>query len=464
MEKKYELVVVGGGPAGVTLAKRLGKTYKMAVIRPEEHSMIYCAMPYVIENTIEMKKCLKKDTLVTETGADLLRDTVDSIDFDNKQLHLQHEGIISYHKLVIASGANPFVPPVEGAGLDGVMGFKTQRDLEKINAYVANGLKKAVIVGAGAIGMELAQALKHKGLDVSVVDMASQVLPNLVGAEFAQRAAEELMRNEIHLLLNTRVVKLEGEEYVKEVHLDNGETIYLDSFSPCTGQDSSRIKGLVVFATGVVPELSFLPENMLETNQQGLVVNERMETSIPDVFAVGDCAAFESFITRKVTGGKLATNAVPMARVLAENLLGGNAIYKGFINGAATKVYNYYVGGTGLNAQRALDEGYEIVKGYSQVSTQFPIMPDQKELRVKLIAEKATGKILGGQVFSGEPVTALVDLISFAIQKQATVFDLVALSYASQPYQSFYPAGNAWVMAAEKIVSQLEVLPEALVI
>ncbi|MFO7938762.1 MAG: FAD-dependent oxidoreductase [Bacteroidales bacterium] len=464
MENRYELVVIGGGPAGVTLAKRLGKKYKMAVIRPEDFSMIYCAMPYVIEDTIEMQKCLKKDALVTESGADLIRDEVQRVDFSNKTVIVKQGESIHYNKLIIATGANPFIPPLEGTHLNGVMGFKTQTDLEKIHSFVNNGLKKAVIVGAGAIGMELAQALKHKGLDVTLVDMAPQVLPNLVGGEFAQRASEELIRNDIHLMLNTRVMKLEGSEFVNEVHLDNGETIYLNDYSPCTGNDNSTIKGLVVFATGVVPALSFVPENTLQVDRQGIVVNERMETSYPDVYAVGDCAQYKSFITGKITGGKLATNAVPMARVLAENLLGGNARYKGFINGAATKVYNYYVGGTGLTAQRALEEGYDILKGYSQLSTQFPIMPGQKELRVKLIAQKFTGKILGGQVFSGEPVTSLIDLISFAIQKEATVQDFIELSYSSQPYQSFYPAGNGLVMAAEKIQTQMEHFPEEVLV
>ncbi len=464
MENRYDLVVIGGGPAGVTLAKRLGKNIKMAVIRPEDYSMIYCAMPYVIENTIEMQKCLKKDELVTEAGADLIRDRVNNVNFDNKKLELHRGDVLYYNKLVIATGANPFIPPIQGADLNGVMGFKTQVDLEKINSYVNNGLKKAVVVGAGAIGIELAQALKHKGLDVSLVDMGAHILPNLVGEEFAQRAAEELIRKDIHLMLNTRVVKLEGEEFVSEVHLDNGETLYLDDFSPCTGNDDSTIKGLVVFATGVKPALSFVPENTLKIGKQGIVVNEKMETNYPDVYAVGDCAEYKSFITQKVTGGKLATNAVPMARVLAENLMGNEAAYKGFINGAATKVYNVYVGGTGLTAQRATEEGYQVLRGYSQLSTQFPIMPGQKELRVKLIAEKESGKILGGQVLSGEPVTAIVDLISFAIQKGATVQDFIDFSYSSQPYQSFYPANNSLVMAAEKIKKKMQKTPESVMI
>jgi NADPH-dependent 2,4-dienoyl-CoA reductase/sulfur reductase-like enzyme len=335
------------------------------------------------------------------------------------------------------------------------MGFKTQKDLELVMSYVEAGLKKAVVVGAGAIGIELAQALKNKGVDVSLVDMASQILPNLVGENFSQLVAKDILKNNIHLVLNSRVEKLVGKDFVKEVHLNTGEIIYLDEFKPCTG-NSDTIKGLVVFATGVVPELSFVEDTKLKMERQGIIVNERMETNLANVYAVGDCVQFNHFITGKPSPGKLATNAVPMAAVLAKNLIGRPATYKGFINGAATKVYNNYIGGTGLTVEIAKLNGFEIVKAYSQVTTQFPIMPGKKDLRVKLIADKKTGKILGGQVLSGEPVTTIVDLISLSIQQNATVYDLAELSYSSQPYQSFFPAGNAIVMAAENIISQLE--------
>ncbi len=456
MSKKYDLIIIGGGPAGITLTKRLAKTMKIVVIRPEDFSLVYCAMPYVIEDLIDKRKCFKKDELITEAGAELIRDMVKSVDFKSKTLLLQSGASLAYDKLVIASGANPFIPKIEGHDLKGVMGFKTQEDLELVTSYVENGLKKAIIVGAGAIGIELAQALKHKGLEVILVDMASQVLPNLVGPEFSQLASEQIVKNGIHLILEAKVEKLKGKDFVEEVHLDTGEIINLDDYRPCTVNDNHTIKGLVVFATGVIPELSFVQGTELQIERQGIVVNERMETNLPDVYAVGDCVQFNHFITGQPSPGKLATNAVPMAAVLANNLLGKPATYKGFINGAATKVYDNFVGGTGLTARAAQNLGFEVVKAYSQATTQFPIMPGKKDLRVKLIADKKTHKIIGGQVFSGEPVTSLVDLITFAIQKGATAHDLVELSYSSQPYQSFFPAGNVIVMAAESLIAQLE--------
>ncbi|MFO7868323.1 MAG: FAD-dependent oxidoreductase [Bacteroidales bacterium] len=453
MTQKFDIVVIGGGPAGITLAKRLGETFSMLVIRPEEHSMIYCAMPYVIENLIDIHKCYKKDEVTTDSGAKLLKDTVSKIDFNNKTVILSHSPSVQYNKLVIATGASPFIPQIEGAHLEGVLGFKTQKDLEHIHHYIDSGITKAVVVGAGAIGIELAQALRHKKLDVSLVDMASHILPNLVDSDLAEKVKEELTKNNISLHLNSRVEKLQGTDYVSEIHLDTHEKISLENNT--TG-DTSTPRGIVVFATGVVPELALIPEHTLKIGKQGIIVNERMETTIEDVYAVGDCVQYKHFITQKIAPGKLATNAVPMARILAHNLLGKKAEYKGFINGAATKVYNIFVGGTGLTSEIASCENFHIIKGHSQVTTQFPIMPHTKPLSVTLLADANTTKIIGGQVLSGEPVTSLIDLISFAIQKQATIYDIYDLSYSSQPYQSFFPAGNALVMAAEKIIVQLE--------
>lgn len=450
MKKKYEIVVIGGGPAGITLAKKLGKKFKMAIIRPEDYSMIYCAMPYVIENLIEKQKCFKKDELVTDAGAELIRDLVVSINFENKNLELSKQGKLYYDKVIIATGANPLIPKIEGSHLQGVMGFKTQIDLEILNSYVEKGLKKIIVVGAGAIGIELAQAMKNKGLDVFLIDMAPRVLPNLVDTGFSKNAENLLTENSINLILNAKVQKLNGNDFVNEVYLDNGDIINLNNHS------NSEIQGIIVFATGVTPELSLIPKSNLKIGHQGIIVNEKMETNIPDVYAVGDCVEFKSFITEKITSGKLATNAVPMARILAKNLLGQNAAYKGFINGAATKIYDKYFGGTGLTVENALAEGFEILTGYSKLSTKFPIMPNTQPLELNLVVDKKNKKIIGGQAFSGEPVATIIDLISFAIQMRASIYDLEEISYSAQPYQSFFPAGNIFVQAAEKIITKLE--------
>jgi len=449
---EYDIAVIGGGPAGITLAKMLGKKKKIAIIRPEDHSMIYCAMPYAIEGLIEHEKTLKKDDLVTDSGAELIRSIVEKIDFDKKELLLSPSNSLSYDKLVIATGAIPFIPSIPGRDLEGVFGFKTEKDLRKITGLVENGLKRAVVVGAGAIGIELALALHSKHIEVDLVDMEESVLPNLIDKEMAEGLHDKITQSGINLHLQSKVIELKGKTTVEQVILDNGKIIDFNSMEGFSELEKEDRSNLIIFAAGMVPEMSLVQDNSLKKGKGGIIVNNKMETNIPDVYAVGDCVQFSSGITGEVIPGKLATNAVPMARVLGFNLLGQNRTYPGFFNGAATKVLDHYVGGTGLSERAARHSGYEVICGYGEVMTQFPIMPEAKKMRIKLIAHKKSHLLLGGQIMSGEPVASQVDLLTFAIQKKTTVEDLTGLSYSAQPYQSFYPAANLIVLAAEDIL------------
>ena len=188
--------------------------------------------------------------------------------------------------------------------------------------------------------------------------------------------------------------------------------------------------------------------------RDGIVVDGGMHTNIKDVYAVGDCVSYFSGITGERSGGKLATNAVPMARVLADTLQGGRREYEGFFNGSATKAGNLYIGGTGLKEAEARAR-YDTLVSYAQFTTAFPIMPTAKKVKLKLIAERSSGRILGGQVVSGEPVTDKVDQLTMAVQFGLTARQLLGFSYSSQPWQSFYPAHNLLVKAAESLVAEM---------
>lgn len=448
--KHYDVVVIGGGPAGITLAKLLGRKKRLAVVRPENFSMVYCAMPYVVEGILPIEKTFKKDDLVLDVGADLIRSAARSIDFEARVVTLDDSTQVAYEELVLATGAVPFMPPVPGIDLVGVLGFKTEDDMRAINARVENGATGAVVVGAGAIGVELAQALRHQGLDVHLVDLFDTILPNMADAEMVTEAQAELAAKGITLHLGSKVVEIRGESAVEGVVLEGGESI---RFEPNAGSRTDA--GIVVFAAGMRPVVSLVEGSGIETGRDGIVVDDRMRTSLPGVYAVGDCIQFRSGITGEVISGKLATNAVPMAKILGYNLLGQDRRYKGYYNGAATKVGKYFVGGTGLSERNARLAGIDVVTGDSEVTSKFPIMPGAKKLRLKLVADRSTHRVIGAQITSEEPVTDKIDLLTFAIQKETEIAELTTLSYAAQPYQSYFPAANLVVMAAEKILSRL---------
>ncbi len=454
MEKHFELLIIGGGPAAITIAKNLRGKKDIGIIRPEDHSMIYCAMPYAIEGLLPFEKTLKKDIIVTETGSELIRDAVVNTNFAEKSVLTASGRKFSYDKLVIATGATPVLPSVPGSDLKGVMTFKTEKDLSKIIDLADKGVAKAVVVGAGAIGIELAQALNSRKIDTHLIDMADHILPNMIDYEMIEEAQEDLVKSGVNLHLKSKVVKLEGDEYTEHVLLDNNQVIHLNDIDDCSIEDKSSLRSMVVFAVGMKPTVEMFEETELNIGKDGIIVNNRMETNISDVYAVGDCCQFTSGITGKITSGKLATNAVPMGRVLAKNLSGGNEEYPGFYNGAATKVETYYVGSTGFTGKNA-ESQFDIVTGYAEFTTAFPIMPFAKKVKVKLIADKNTQTLVGGQVVSGVPVADKVDQITMAVQYKIKLKDLVNFSYSSQPYQSFYPAHNLIVKAVEEILKQL---------
>ncbi len=449
--KEYDIISIGGGPAGITIAKNLGKVKKVAIIRPEKYSMIYCAMPYVIENEIPLEKSFKSDDLVTGSGADLIHTAVTHVDFNSKTVTTEDGDIYAYHSLIIATGADPILPPIPGIDAKGVFIFKTGKHLRDIKETIEQyDIEHAVVVGAGAIGIEVAQALNKVTKGCHLVDMTPHVLPNLVEPDMIGPVEEKLVQSGVKLHLNSRVEKLEGEDWVSSVILDNGERISLEE----PGGNGGKPRGIVVFSVGMKARTDLFSETELKMGRQGIIVNDKMETNIKDVYAVGDCVQFTSGITGEIVPGKLATNAVPMARMLTKNFIGDNRRYQGFYNGAATKVEDLYVGGTGLKESEAKDK-FDIVVANAELTTIFPILPNSKKEKMKLIADRKSHRILGAQIVSGSPVIDKLNIVTMAIQNNLTVQHLAELSYAAQPYQSFYPANNIVVACSEKILDQL---------
>ncbi|MDA3808015.1 MAG: FAD-dependent oxidoreductase [Thiomicrorhabdus sp.] len=445
--KTYDVLIIGGGPAAITIARILGRIKKVGVIRPENYSMIYCAMPYAIEKIVALEKTFKQDSIVTESGADLIRDKVASVDFEAKTVLTEQEQSFGYDKLVIATGSVPFLPPIEGVDFEGVFVFKSEDDLKCLNEAVrTKKLKKAVVVGAGAIGVELALALNNSGLECHLVDMAKRVLPNLLDPEMSVDAEAELKNAGLKLHMGSKTEKIIGDQQAEKVVLDSGEVIDL------TDGDNSH--GIVVFAVGMRPKVKIFSNTQLEIGKLGIVVDSKMQTNIPDVYSVGDCAQFVSGITGELTEGKLATNAVPMARLLAKNMLGANREYSGFFNGAATKAGKLFIGGTGLS-EEAAKKKYDVVTCHSELTTTFPIMPEAKPVKMKLVADRKTLRVLGAQVVSGNPVADKIDIVTLAIQSKLTVVDMANFSYSAQPYQSFFPANNLIVACAEGILDKV---------
>ncbi len=450
-----DLVILGGGPAGIQ-ASRIVKTarpdWRVVVLRPEEHSMVYCAIPYAIEGLFPLEKTFKKDELVTETGAELVRATARSLDLAARRVLLEDGRSLSYERLLITTGAIPLRPRIPGIHARNVFTVKTAQDARRIIERLAPfadcdapgtgrptgpGRQKVVVVGSGAIGIEQAVVYASLGLEIHLVEMRAHLLPQLLDPDMAEAPMNEIRNLGVTVHLDRTVEALEGEPAVRAVLLGEGERIVLDPR-----------RDFVVIAVGMQPDIGFLAGCGFEQGPDGLAVDARMRTSVPGVWAAGDCVSGISGIDGKPIGGKLATNAVPMAKVAARDILGEKVSYPGFFNGAATVVGTLRIGGTGFTETFARARGLKVGSSISGTTARFPMMPDPGHVKVKLVFVQDTGRLVGAQVIGTEAVAERIDLLTFAIQMGASVSDLAAFSYSAQPWQTFFPARNAIVEAA----------------
>jgi len=440
MDVKTDVLIIGGGPAGIQ-ASRLLKTLQPAlnvvVLRPEQYSMVYCAIPYVLEGLVEPEKSYKKDELVTGVGAQLFKEKATAIDLDAQCVTTNNNDTFYYKTLLIATGANPFVPPLEGKELEKILTVKTGSDMRNILDLIEAGAKSAVVIGAGTIGIEQALAYRRRGMEVHLVDMASHSLPAMLDADFAESVTNILQQEGIKLYLGRKLTSFEGRNSVRTVILDDGTAIKLNE-----GKD------FVIVSVGVKPNLDLFVGTDLEIGSDGLIVNKNMRTNQENVYAAGDCCRYFSGIDGKAIGGKLATNAVPMAKVAALNILGFDAEFPGLFNGAVTVAGDLRVGGTGFTVTIAKQRGLDVSTSFGETTTRFPMMPGAGKVKVKLVYENDTKRIVGGQVIGAEAVAERIDTITLATQHGMTVSELSGLSYCAQPWQTFFPARNAIVSAA----------------
>ncbi len=437
-----EVLVIGGGPGGITFSrylKKLKPQIEITMLRSEKHSMVYCAIPYAIEGLFDPHKTFKKNELVTDVGVHLIQRAVKEVDLKKKRVVDETGDIYTSDIIFIATGAVPVLPPIPGADAANIYTVKTQHDMESIIEKIHSGAKRAVVVGAGAIGIEQAQAYRSQGLDVYLIDMVSRVLPAMIDEDMADVLYETLRGKGIRLMLSTYAKGIEKEgEYAKRILLSNGENIDLDAE-----------RDFICFAVGMKPDVELFEGQGLEMDKDGIVVDSRMRTSISGVYAVGDCCQYISAIDGMPVGGKLATNAVPMAKTAACVAAGIDDEYPGFFNGAAACVYELRIGSTGFTSEVAQKRGIDTVAGWGETTTLFPMMPGAGKLRVKIIADVRDLQVIGGQVISILSAADKVDVITLAIQWRLTLKGLSTLSYSAQPWQSFMPARSAIVQACE---------------
>ncbi len=438
-----KILVVGGvalGPKAAARCKRLMPDAQVTLV--DENVFISyggCGIPYYVSGEIQNLNDLRSTPYHTVRDAEFFRDMkgitvrtqtlATAIDRAAKTLAVKNvvtgqEEKLPYDKLVLATGASPRVPPVEGKDLRNVLSLTRLEAAGAIRSACEEGkITEAVIVGGGFIGLEAAVALADMwGVKCSVVEMVDQILPGVLSHSVAQMAAHDCAAHKVDVYTGEKVVRLEGKDgAVSKVVTDKREL---------NAQ-------LVIFAAGFIPNGQIAKDAGLEVAPFGaIVVDQHMRTSDPSIYAGGDCVAIKNIITDKVGYLPLGSMANRQGRVIGTNLAGGNASFPGYVGSWAVKLFDLSFCGVGLTVERARKEGFDAISVSVEQFDHAHFYPEKAMMTLELVVDKATSRVLGmqGACADGDSLKARVDAVAAALQySKPTVEDISNLEIAYAP-------------------------------
>ena len=439
MQKK-DVLVIGGGPGGwmaALIAKKENKDIEVGLIRMEEKALIPCAIPYIFHKLGSADKNCLPDTPLEEAGIDIIKDKVESIDKENKIVHTKDNGDIGYDKLILALGSSPVEVPIPGRELENVYSIK--KDYMYISALSEKlrNAKDVVIVGGGFIGIEFADELKKNGSNVTIVEMLPACLEAANDKEYCALAEEELEKIGIDIKTNKKVEKFEGEGRIEKVCLDDGVELKCD---------------LAILAIGAKGNTSLAEEAGLEVSEYGITVDKYMQTSDPNIFAIGDCASKFSFFTGELSGIKLSSIAANEGRIAGANLSGQKKENKGAIGVYSTSLGEpaMCIGAAGLTEAAAEKAGIKYIIGQAEATDKHPGgMPDTRKMKLKLLFDKETKVLIGGQIAGGITTGEIINCISALIGAKKTMEDIILFQMGTQPINTPSPLAYPLNKAAE---------------
>ncbi len=426
-----KVLIIGGVAAGTKTAaklKREDRSIEVTVItRDRDISYAGCGLPYYVGGLIESRDELIVNTpgkysgltgVQVRTGKEAVALDAVKKEVTVKDVQTGDTEACPYDRLVIAVGASAADLPVEGKDLPGVFKMRTPDDAEGIRTYAEeNHVKKAVVIGAGFIGLEAAENLKARGIDVTVIDFASQILPNILDPEMAAYAKKHLLNAGVRVITGTSAEAVLGTDRVSGIKTSAG-TI------PC---------GLVIMAAGIRPNTAFLENTGIEMFKGTILVDGQMRTSLEDVYAAGDCVMVTNRITGKRQWSPMGSSANLEGRTLAQVLAGEQKTYPGVLGTGVVKLPGLNIGRTGLTEAQAREAGYDVVTTLVPTDDKAHYYPDATFFITKMIADKTTRKLLGVQVFGPGEVDKMVDIAVMGISMGAKLDDFENADFAYAP-------------------------------
>jgi CoA-dependent NAD(P)H sulfur oxidoreductase len=446
------IIIIGGVAAGTKAAAkahRVDQNHEIIIYQDEaEVSYSACGLPYVISGVIDdgRKVVIRQPEDFAKEGIKVFtQHRVTSIDKTRRQLtvtNLQNNAdeVVDYDRLILATGARPIIPNVEGITLEGVLTLRNISDLARFKTLL-NTIqpKRALIIGAGYIGLELAESFHELSIKTTIVEKAARILPRF-DAEMAQIVHDHMLENQVELVLNDGFAKLHGENgRVTAVETESGKMLAAD---------------LVVIAIGVKPNVELARAGGIELGKTGAIaVDSRMETRTPGIFAAGDCCETVNRITGTPIWMPLGDIANLQGRVAGENVAGGNAHFPGVFGTAIFKTFKLAVAITGLSEQAAQESGFDPVSIVMTGTDRARYYPGRQEFSLKLISDRKDGRLLGAQVIGCGNVDKIIDIVAVALLGKLTCADMENADLAYSP--PFSPVLSTIIVAAGILKSKL---------
>lgn len=446
---EMDVVVIGGSAAGLVAAMTTKSFYpnkEVMVIRKETTVMIPCGIPYIFGTLGSSNSNVLPDGGLINLGVEIKVDTVTNIDTDNHYVETASGDVITYEKLIVATGSQPYVPKfIKGTQLDNVFTVpKNKVYLDKFQEKL-EGAKKIAVIGAGFIGVELSDELNKSGKEVKLIEVQEHILGSSFDHEVSLIAEDLLVERGIDILRGVKVEEIIGKDgKAKQLKMSNGEVLDID---------------VVVLAIGYTPNTELAKNSGISVNKHGFIrVDTYMRTHTEDVFACGDCAQKRDFVTGRLTPIMLASTACAEARVAAMNLyeLGMIKTFNGTVSIYSTNIGDTTFGVAGLTEKRAIAEGFNIVSGTFKGMDRHPGKLNNPHYQsVKLVASKKSGLIMGGDIVGGVSAGELTNVLGFIIQNKMTISDLLCSQIGTQPMLTASPAAYPLIKAAEVIARKL---------
>jgi NADPH-dependent 2,4-dienoyl-CoA reductase/sulfur reductase-like enzyme/rhodanese-related sulfurtransferase len=436
-----KIVIVGGVAAGAsaaTKARRINEDAEIIVFEKGPYvSFANCGLPYYVGGDIP-----KKEHLLLVTPALFQRrfnidvrinHEVINIDTAEKSIIVRTQGEEhreTYDKLILATGSKPVIPEIEGIDLPGVHTVFTVPDVERITENMAEGVSSVVVLGGGFIGIETAEAFANKGVNTTLVHRRTALMKTY-DPEFSIPLVQELENIGLNLVLGKSPKAIKGKDKVEELELDDGTVLKAD---------------MVISAIGVRPQIDLAIKAGLKTGKSGgIVVDENMVTSNPDIYAAGDIVESTHLVTGQKVVIPLAGSANKQGRIAGANAVGKDMKFKGVLGTSIIKAGKLTLARTGINEKEACELGFKHFASYTSSFSHATYYPGARQMIIKIIVEEPTGRVLGAQGVGYAGVDKRIDIIATAIYAGLTVFDLEHLDLAYAP--PFSSAKDPSIMA-----------------